>query len=84
MPSWCGAQLKKIQGQLYLYLNGKSNQLLWSNLQHAKISLLSPSLISAEIAKYMAKSQHRNAGQNHNLLVLVNPLKMWQSSNNWE
>jgi hypothetical protein len=40
--------------------------------------------VNAEKTRYKVVSDHQNAGPYHNFLLLINPLKMWQSSNVWE
>jgi hypothetical protein len=36
--------------------------------------------VNTEKSKRVVVSRHQNAGQNHNLLMLINQLKIWQSS----
>jgi hypothetical protein len=40
--------------------------------------------VTTEKTKYMLLSCHHNAGQNHNINICVDPLKMWHSLNIWE
>jgi hypothetical protein len=39
--------------------------------------------INAEKTKYMIMSRHLNSGQNQNIRIAKNRLKMWQNSNTW-
>jgi hypothetical protein len=40
--------------------------------------------VNAEKTKYMLLSHRQNAGQNHNIRIVINPLTMWHSSNTFE
>jgi hypothetical protein len=40
--------------------------------------------VNAEKSKYMLLSRHKNGGQNHNIKIVIDPLKMRHSSNIWE
>jgi hypothetical protein len=40
--------------------------------------------VIAEKTKYMLMSRHHNAGQNRNIKIERDPLKMWHSANIWE
>jgi hypothetical protein len=40
--------------------------------------------VNAEKTEYMVVSHHQHEGQDHFYWLLINVLKMWQSSNIWE
>jgi hypothetical protein len=40
--------------------------------------------VNREKTKYMLMSHHQNAGKNHGIEKVINPLKMWHISNIWE
>jgi hypothetical protein len=40
--------------------------------------------VNTEETKYILLSPHQNAGQNHDVNQLTDPLKLWHSSNIWE
>jgi hypothetical protein len=40
--------------------------------------------VNAEKTKYMVMTRDQNAGQNHNIKQIINPLKGWDSSDIWE
>jgi hypothetical protein len=41
-------------------------------------------IVNTEKTKYMLLARHQNAGQSHDIKMLTNVLKMWQSSDIWE
>jgi hypothetical protein len=40
--------------------------------------------VNSEKTKYMIMSREHNAGQNHKIKLIINPLKRRESSNIWE
>jgi hypothetical protein len=36
--------------------------------------------VNTEKTKYMLMSHHQNAGQNRNIKIVIDPLKIWQRS----
>jgi hypothetical protein len=40
--------------------------------------------VNADKTKYLVMSRDQNAGQNHNIKLMLNPWKAWNISNIWE